>query len=138
MKTIQIVTPDEFNPDDFELIDGKWQIKHPNSRVRMFGENGFLSDDITIWTGITYSTNGSWSVDYSSANFASPPFVVVTAHSNGDATADGNYASINYNTITATGCSGKANNAVAAGLLVAVSNTAASTTISVVAIGIPK
>ncbi len=131
MKKISVVTPEELNPDDFELIDGKWRVKRPPSPINLFNGLGFLSNEVNIWTGVVEAVKGVWTADYSSAEFSSPPIVIPVAHTSG---GGGNYASINQTSITATSCSGSAHNAK----LVATSNVPANTKVTVIAIGIPK
>lgn len=138
MKTIKIITPEELNPDDFELIDGKWKVKRPSSSINLFNGLGFLSNEVNIWTGVVEAVKGVWTVDYSSAQFSSPPIVIPVAHTNGSGEDNGNYASINQTSITATSCSGSAHNATTAGLLVAMTNVPANTKVTVIAIGVPK
>ena len=138
MKTINIITPEELNPDDFELIDGKWRVKIPPSPINLFNSFGFLSNEVNIWTGVVEAVNGVWTVDYSSAGFSSPPIVIPVAHTSGSGEDGGNYASIKQTSITTTGCSGRAHNAITTGLLVATANIPANTKVTVIAIGIPK
>ena len=138
MKKISVVTPEELNPDDFELIDGKWRVKRPPSPINLFNGLGFLSNEVNIWTGVVEAVKGVWTADYSSAEFSSPPIVIPVAHTSGSGGSGGNYASINQTSITATSCSGSAHNATIAGLLVAMTNVPANTKVTVIAIGIPK
>ena len=137
MKTIKIITPEELHPDDFELIDGKWKVKRSPSPINLFNSLGFLSSEVNIWTGVVDAVQGVWTVDYSSAGFSSPPLVIPVAHTSGSGRDNGNYASINQTSITATGCSGATHNATTAGLLVATTNVPANTKVTIIAIGIP-
>ena len=139
MKTIKLISPDELHPDDFELIDGKWRVKKDPipSPIKLFGSFGFVSDELNIWTGVVDAVKGVWNVDYSSAKFASPPIVIPVAHTSGSGGGNGNYASINYSSLTKTGCRGSAHNATTAGLLTATANVSANTKITVIAIGVP-
>ena len=42
MKKVSVVTPEELNPDDFELIDGEWKIKRSPSPINLFNSFGFF------------------------------------------------------------------------------------------------
>ena len=70
MKTIKIITPEELNQDDFELIDGKWKVKRPPSTINLFNGLGFLSNEVNSWTGVVAAVTGVWTVEDCSAEIA--------------------------------------------------------------------
>ncbi len=91
-----------------------------------------------MWTGsVTVSGNaGQFTVDYSSAGFTAPPKVFVTGHG-GSNRETAIFASTTAGTITATGCSGRANTSNTTGVLLVYQlvNAPAGTVIDVFAIG---
>lgn len=104
---------------------------------RLMTAEGTVNSAIVEWVGVATAVDGAWSINYSNAKFTKILDIQVSPTTKGNTgkTEDGNFASIHKNTLTVNGCTGKANNAVAAGLLVGTVNVNANCEVFVRVLG---
>lgn len=112
------------NGFDFHVADMTGQKLHSLNIAdqynrRIMTSTGVINSAVVEWFGVAVAVDGDWSIDYSNAKFTKIIDIQVTptTKANNDKAGDGNFASVHKNTITLTGCTGKANNAIAGGLL---------------------
>lgn len=122
---------------DLRFTDSTGSADFGLNTPKLYNSAGFLSNAPKIWVGVVSATNGSWTVDFSSAGFTAPPLVTATAEAaTGDLAGNANFASVENAAITKTTARGRAMNATSVGLLVGMVNTNATCKVNITAIGI--
>jgi hypothetical protein len=117
--------------------DGKEIADLFGANIEVYTASGRVHKPVKFWLGDAVTVKGAWTVDYSSAGFTAPPRIIPSAEcANAGKAEDGRYASFSFESITTRSASGRVNEAVSLGALVAVVNGIAETRVSIVAIGV--